>query len=440
MYVIATRHVMLQQSTTTISSKGMNDLEDSRLLPAGGRTTSSAFYAAQRVLFQPNNNNNNAATANTILPPLSSSSSSSFDKKPRSLGYFYGHVNTTSFVGVDTQPLPVPDNFKLRIRRSTLLTEDDMERQKELLENSKDYRSGKAETMADMGRDCVAQYDWQLHFYPTCNNVMEIDMIESLLLGRRSKQKRQQQQQSKQKEGSGSHDNDTDDDATSSTTTPTNRIQPSTTLQFLDNGYWRDVWRLDNILEQGNISAADTTDDDDDGNIGGEVFIFKTQRYEHDFLGRNYDRHRRDAVAMERLTPSPFIMGIYGYCATSGVFEFADGGSLEDALWALGHDHAVEPWNAQERLVVSYQVAAALAAVHNYPKEGVPAIAHTDIATGQYVYSRQASSFKLQDFNRARFLAWNNKTDTPCTYTVGNNPGTVSVEVGMFSFIIESLI
>ena len=62
-----------------------------------------------------------------------------------------------------------------------------------------------------------------------------------------------------------------------------------------------------------------------------------------------------------------------------------------------------------------------LAAVHNTDKEGRPSIAHTDIAPGQFV--RVGDIYKLNDFNRARFLL-NNVTDgSVCTFTVGNNPG-----------------
>ena len=62
-----------------------------------------------------------------------------------------------------------------------------------------------------------------------------------------------------------------------------------------------------------------------------------------------------------------------------------------------------------------------VAAVHNSDVEGLPAIAHTDISPYQFVISR--GLVKLNDFNRARFLPWNEKKDEVCTYDVGNNPG-----------------
>lgn len=379
LYVLATRHVVLH------STSGRSRVDSTVM-------TETYKMNEARVLFQPipffDGNNRN-------LPPVSP-----FSKKPRKVGYFYGNTNSSSFLGIDRKDLPLPDNAVTRIRRQTQMTAEDMKRQTHL-KNSKDYRSSRANTMADMGRGCVAQYPWQESFYPTCNHLMELDITESLAQHRRRR-------------GERVAENSTDDEI-KDTNNGLGNVEESTTprytstsLRFLSNGYWRDVWLLK----------------DERDNDKPEFFVFKTQRYQHDFEGRNFDRHRRDAVTTERLTSSPFIMDIYGFCGTSGLFEFADAGSLEDAIWASDKD--VKPWSPMERVIVSYQVAAALSAVHNYPKEGVPAIAHTDITAGQYVYVEKAGSFRLQDFNRARFIAWNNKTNTSCTYEVGNNPGNVS--------------
>jgi len=39
---------------------------------------------------------------------------------------------------------------------------------------------------------------------------------------------------------------------------------------------------------------------------------------------------------MERLTKSNFVVDIYGFCGNSGLFEYADGGDIKDAI--LPHD------------------------------------------------------------------------------------------------------
>ncbi len=205
--------------------------------------------------------------------------------------------------------------------------------------------------------DCVAQYDWQKRSVPTCNHIMEQDLTNFQL--------------------------DTGDES----------------VRLLAHGYWRDVWKV-----------KDTKD----------LVVMKTMRWQHDFVDRNYDRHRRDAVAMEQLTSSQWVMNIYGFCGNSGLFEFADGGSLDDSLFAEDD----KSWSPSEKLVVAFQVASGIAAMHNHHKEGVAAMAHTDITTSQFVYVGSTGIYKLNDFNRCRFLRWNKKTNKACTYHVGNNPGT----------------
>jgi len=118
-------------------------------------------------------------------------------------------------------------------------------------------------------------------------------------------------------------------------------------------------------------------------------------------------------------------LDIYAACGNSGVFEYADGGSLADSIWYNKHPKKNEDtWSSKERVVVAYQAVSGIADLHNFAKEGVPSIAHTDITAQQFVYVEEARLYKLNDFNRARFLPVNKKTSEICTYEVGNNPGS----------------
>ena len=67
-------------------------------------------------------------------------------------------------------------------------------------------------------------------------------------------------------------------------------------------------------------------------------------------------------------------------------------------------------------------MAKALADVHNIDSEGEASIAHTDIYLNQFISGN--GRYKLNDFNRARFLAWSTKDQKPCPYYVGGNEGT----------------
>ena len=81
--------------------------------------------------------------------------------------------------------------------------------------------------------------------------------------------------------------------------------------KIVGHGYWRDVWVVDHANEK---------------------VVFKSMRYEHDNTHRNLDRMRRDANVMERMSSSPFIIDLYGFCGSSSFSEFGPGGDIEDAL------------------------------------------------------------------------------------------------------------
>lgn len=232
-------------------------------------------------------------------------------------------------------------------------------------------------------KECKAQYDWQLHSFPSCNHLHERELQSSI-------------------------------------------VQPETghPLVWVASGYWRDVWIM-----------PDTAYDD--------PLVLKTIRYTHDYTERNYDRHRRDALAMERLTDHPYILDIYAFCGNSGVFEFAGGGDIGQLMFPEDStdDERQQVVKANsvsklERLHIAVQVAMGLAAVHNSDKEGRSAIAHTDISPGQFV--RVNGRFKLNDFNRARFLRTNVTDGSLCPFHVGKNPGRYPyVTDSAFAVVVE---
>lgn len=119
-------------------------------------------------------------------------------------------------------------------------------------------------------KSCKAQYAWQTQSFPTCNFLHEFDLSRLF------------------------------------------DVKGHDVSKVVASGYWRDVW----LVNESN----------------GKV-ILKTIRYEHDQIPRNFDRHRRDALAMEHLTKSKFVLDIYGYCANSGLSEFGEGGDIDNAIW-----------------------------------------------------------------------------------------------------------
>ncbi|KAL7535006.1 hypothetical protein ACHAWF_005024 [Thalassiosira exigua] len=200
---------------------------------------------------------------------------------------------------------------------------------------------------------------------------------------------------------------------------------------ILGSGYWRDVWPVTDLEPTRH-----------------QKVVLKTIRYEHDYTERNYQRHVRDAIVSERLTPSPHVTNTYAFCGHSGYFEFATGGSLNDRL---EKNYMAKMESRQERpsdddskgdildqnakLNLALQVSLGLADFHDAyamrDKDGKITSAffvHADITTDQFVLVDGV--YKLNDFNRCRFMRqYRNSADDggdrkPCGFKIGNNPGT----------------
>ena len=123
-----------------------------------------------------------------------------------------------------------------------------------------------------------------------------------------------------------------------------------------------------------------------------------------DFDLRNFDRHRRDAVAFEQLTASPLIVDMYGYCTQSALFDWGEGGDLLSIFER-------EPHISNEKLLkIAYNASSAIADAHHPDEHGRPTMAHTDIKPDQFLY--QDGYYRLTDFNRVRFLMWNDEKGT----------------------------
>ena len=200
-------------------------------------------------------------------------------------------------------------------------------------------------------KECQQSKDWQLTSFPSCNGVHEYDL------------------------------NDTNN-------------------ALINNGYWRDVWRVQDSM--------------------GNVEVLKMMRYEHDFEERNYDRHRRDAVAMERLTSSDHVVDIYGFCGNSGVFQYSEEGDVHSMVFGRN----AKQYSSVEMLRVAHEIAQGIASAHSFDIDhdiNHATLAHTDITPSQFI--RIDGTYKLNDFNRSRFIRWNRHTNMPCSYHVGRNPG-----------------
>ena len=218
--------------------------------------------------------------------------------------------------------------------------------------------------------ECKAQHEWQLKSFPTCNQLHEIDMSQ---------------------------------------VSTQNHPESDGKLHLVNHGFWRDVWVIQ-------------------GNSWDQKTVLKTLRTMHNTTNRNLDRNRRDALVMERLTRSPWVLDIYSFCANSGLSEYADGGDISTAIWpeVKGKDgrtiRIIGNMTKREQFIIAVQASISLAEMHTFDDPDRPSVAHTDISPTQFV-KVAGNRFKLNDFNRARFLRWKQSTQDVCPFQVGKNPG-----------------
>jgi len=184
-----------------------------------------------------------------------------------------------------------------------------------------------------------------------------------------------------------------------------------------------------NLVHEGDWADQDASEPPKRVNHGGWVEIWKLHEYDGspialksklydvDFTKRNFDRYRRDAVCLERLSPSPLILDIYSFCGVTAFIQYCAMGDLDRAIRKKGKN-----WTPSKKLQIAIQVMEAIAAVHNVDREGRASFAHTDITTDQFL-SVGDDNFRLNDFNRMRAIGWDNDKDQACGFTISKNPG-----------------
>jgi len=158
---------------------------------------------------------------------------------------------------------------------------------------------------------------------------------------------------------------------------------------------------------------------------------------------------RMDMVVAERFTSNPYFVDIYGFCGLSMFSELMPHGDLEEYalpkfqrgmdLSFLNETTDVQPLNSfdpSEKLIISLRMAEAVAFLHNY-KGGV--IVHDDIQLPQFlmtsdgkdkVFNSSELVIKLNDFNRAEIMLFDEKNHEYCRYRNGAGNGDVSLPCG----------
>lgn len=161
-----------------------------------------------------------------------------------------------------------------------------------------------------------------------------------------------------------------------------------------------------------------------------QTVIFKAFKWDADFETEDYEYMRIDALVAEMFTWSPKIISIYGYCGTSMINEAVLNGRVvdvamgqydtmsDDEIYKIRDKEELQIFNnltATEKLQYALEMAEAVALLHSH-QGGV--IVHDDISIEQFLIA-QDGSLKLNDFNRAEFMLFDEENQLYCRYKNG---------------------
>lgn len=144
---------------------------------------------------------------------------------------------------------------------------------------------------------------------------------------------------------------------------------------------------------------------------------------------------RMDAMVAERLSSCPRTFDIYGFCGLGILSEFFYHGDIEDTIVQesgyatpeeLNDKDELKPQNdldGPEKLLLALEMAEGIAVMHGF--EG-GLIVHDDIQLSQFLLNKDKTMLKINDYNRAEFMFWNEENQEYCRYQNGPGGGNVS--------------
>lgn len=221
---------------------------------------------------------------------------------------------------------------------------------------------------------CDPMADWQTTFYPTCNMLHELPLIDS-------------------------------DDykllSTQSRNRTTSQEDEATVTLLNTKGSWRTVWK---VTQQQYLHPS---------NNEPRNIVLKTLRYNREFDEESFQLQIIDSMAMERLTSSPYIANEYGFCGQTVLTEYAPKSGRD-----LIKNRKLKSW---QRVEIAHDLSAALADMHSidYPNATNATLTHNDINIANTIQGEPHGRIKFNDFNIGVRMRWNQTK--PCGYPVHFN-------------------
>jgi serine/threonine protein kinase len=120
---------------------------------------------------------------------------------------------------------------------------------------------------------------------------------------------------------------------------------------------------------------------------------------------------------MERLTSSPFILDVYGFCGQTAINEYADfiDGFQNFKTFAKQLVNKNDKDVLAMKLRISAMIAIAVQHIHEIDGADVASMVHNDINPMNIVITKGGIP-KLNDFNVAEFLQWNQAKNETCGF------------------------
>jgi hypothetical protein len=185
----------------------------------------------------------------------------------------------------------------------------------------------------DATNDCVPMSTWQMYIHPTCNTLHEMDITQLLtanglaLVSSKGFWRNAWKVDVVVVDVVGRQRAFSGDDSATISSHHTSKKKKSSSV------------RLKQQQQQQQQQQQDTYDYDDDEYVATnqdikQHVVLKSIKYIHEPNEEIFELSRVDAISLDVLTKSKYIINIYGYCGSSSVQEYA-GGDLKGLLPVL---------------------------------------------------------------------------------------------------------
>lgn len=241
------------------------------------------------------------------------------------------------------------------------------------------------------GKHCFRAAEWHSYSFPTCNNMHELDFLGGVVPPSTHAVERP----------SDSHEDVEGYDETDA--------KDEVYIEYKFSGASRSSWLVHSACTDGSDCVAPGLNATDEKSTGPQL-ILKTLNWDTAYDEVVYEHQRIDALVSERLTSSPRIIDIYGFCGGSAMNEFADGGSFGRMIRRMNETESMPP---EELLVHARDAALGLADMHEIDGRGnITTFVHHDYGAKNFLTVN--GKLKISDFNDGQLLGWDRKRNRRC--------------------------